>query len=124
MAAQVGSGNVEVVIDGKDFVLVPTAGAAQGISRAYGGLRGAINLVSALDLDAITRVIQLGLGPKAVKELGGNDKLGDLVWRSGLSDNTSQMVVKCIEYITVLTNGGRPVTPAGEEDEETGKDPQ
>lgn len=109
--ARVGAGNIAVQLNGEEYNLVPTLEAAQSISRGSGGLRVAINSVMNMDIDTIVRVVQLGLGPAVVKELGGASKLPQLVWESGFTDTSGELAVKCIEYLTVLSNAGRPVGP-------------
>lgn len=111
---RVGMGSVTITLgsgdEEKEYTLVPTLAAAQGTSRIAGGLRGAIDSIVKLDLDVITRVVQLGLGPKVVKTLG--TELSELVWQSGMTDSGGELASKCIEYLTMLSNGGRPLTPA------------
>ena len=122
---RVGAGNIEITLAEKDYVLVPTLAAAQGISRQAGGLRKAIDSIMLMDIDVITRIIQLGLGPKTVKELGGAEKLPAIIWQEGMTDSSGQLALKCIEYINVLSNGGRPPTkePDGEDGEAPGANP-
>ena len=103
---QVGVGNVTIYLDGKPYELIPTLAAAQGISRLGGGIRVAIDNVLKLDIDTIA---QLGLGPTVSKEFGNT--LPDVVWRSGFMDSDGELASKCVEYLTVLSNGGRPFNP-------------
>ena len=121
MSPKVGAGNITISLGGDDeskheYVLVPTLAAAQGISRTSGGIRGAIDKVIAFDLDTITNVVRLGLGPRVVKEIGQD--FNELVWRAGMTDTGGELVARCIEYLSVLSNGGRPLPKAGEAREE------
>lgn len=108
--AKVGAGNVTVTLNEQEYTMVPTLNAAQTTSRLNGGIRGAIDAVIKLDLDVITRVVQVGLGPKVTREIGA--KLPDYIWQAGMTDSGGEIVSKCIEYLTLLSNGGRPMTPA------------
>jgi hypothetical protein len=50
-----------------------------------------------------------------VKELGGANKIAELIYNEGLTDSTGEFAGKCIEYIGVLSNGGRPIQESNEE---------
>lgn len=113
---QVGAGNVVVRLGDAEYVLVPTLAAAQGISRMAGGIRGAIDGVVKADLDVIMAVVRFGLGPRVAKEIG--DKLPELVWKSGLTDSTGEISARCVEYLSILANGGRPLSIRSEADAE------
>jgi len=117
--ARVGLGNVMITLDAREYTLVPTLAAAQGVSRISGGIRGAIDAIIKLDIDVVTRIVQLGLGPKVTKEIGPG--LPDLIWQSGLTDSGGELAAKCIEYLTMLSNGGRPIIPEARDDSD---DPQ
>lgn len=112
---EVGIGNIKVVLNGQDYELVPTLGAAQGVSRIGGGLRAIIGRVVDLDLDLITRIINLGLGPKVVKELGGAEKVAEYVWQTGLLDGEGDLSALVARYVTHLANGGRPPKEANDD---------
>lgn len=120
---RVGAGNIELTLGGRDYVMVPTPAAALGISRQAGGLRKAINSIMEMDIDVIVRIIQFGLGPKVVKELGGSEKLATLCWEEGMTDTSGQLALKCVEYINVLSNGGRPPAEKLEEDGQASPNP-
>jgi hypothetical protein len=113
---RVGAGNVVITLGieeyEKEYELVPTLAAAQGVSRIGGGIRGAMDAIVKLDLDIITRVVQLGLGPTVTKTVG--PRLPDLIWQAGLTDSGGELAAKCIEYLTMLSNGGRPITTTEE----------
>lgn len=103
-----GEPNVTVTLDGRSHEMVPTLGAAQGISRSTGGLRKAMDLVAQLDVDAIALIVQLGIGPEAVKTLGGADRIPELVFEAGF---TGELASKCVTYLSRLATGGRPLAP-------------
>jgi hypothetical protein len=111
--ARLGTGNVLLTLAGKEYTMVPTLAAAQGVSRLSGGIRGGIDAVIRLDIDTIVRVVQLGLGPTVVREIGPS--LPELIFQEGLTDSGGEVVSKCVEYMTLLSNGGRPLTPIPDE---------
>jgi hypothetical protein len=104
-----GDGNVSMRLNNMDVVLVPSAGAAQSISRMHGGLRPALDAIQRLDLDAITNIVSVGLGPKGVSSLGGKDRIPKILYEAGLTDTSGEIIVKCINYVSILINGGRPL---------------
>lgn len=110
--ASIGSGNVDMELDGSKVTLKPTIKAAQGISRQYGGFIAAIGELNKFNLDALTQVVAFGLNKEP------ND-IADRVWRTG----AAQMTPHAIRYISILMNGGRPIE-ASKEDEEEAADPQ
>lgn len=102
----VGAGNVPIVLDGEQLELRPSLGAALAISRGTDGIRGAMNRVLQLDLDAVVMVIGQGLG----YENGSKDlkELPEKVWRTGLTDDSGGLVERCVAYLRLLSSGGRP----------------
>lgn len=102
-----GAGNVHFELDGKPMELVPSLQACIAISGIAGGLNAAIQRCLALDFETICAVITAGLNlnPTQAKNLR------EAVFRTGLIDLSGP----CIEFVHVVSNGGRPV-----EDEEGG----
>lgn len=98
----------------KEYVLRPTLNAALSISRQAGGIRGAIDAVLKMDLDVIVRTIQLGLGVQTARLL---KDLPERVWQAGLTDDQGQLAAKCVEYLHVLANGGKPIERKEEDTE-------
>lgn len=111
--AALGIGNVEIDLDGETVTLRPTLQAAQAISRLSGGISGAVRAVGQFDIDTIASVVSLGLG------VSGKDAkdIPDRVFNTGLAD----LIGPVSTYLTILANGGRPVTSGGEEDEDPRK---
>lgn len=110
-----GAGDVSIRIGDQDFVLRPTLEAALSLSRQDGGIVTTINAVANLSLDAVARVVRLGLGKQA--ERWPDRELERLLWQQGLTDR-GRVVRPCIDFLMNLVNGGRPI------DAEAHHDPQ
>lgn len=100
-----GAGNIEVQLGEHRLVLRPTLNAALNISRMQGGIRGALDKVAAMDLDAIVSVIRLGIGAEESRRL---KNLDELVFSNGLMDSQGEVLGRCLEFLAVLARGGRP----------------
>lgn len=105
---KIGAGNVEIDIAGNIYTLRPTLKAAQGVSRRFDGITGAYARIAAGDLDAITAIVNFGLGYE------GKDatRMESEVFEAGITD----MIAPVSRFISVLANGGRPPVEGGEED--------
>jgi len=111
--AQLGAGDVSLVLDGETVYLKPSYFAARTISQQTGGIQGAIERVLRVDMDAIVTVVTLGLGYGQQKPAPKD--LAEKIWRAGLTDDTGRVVERAILYLRVLMGGGR--MPADEDDE-------
>lgn len=120
--ARVGAGSVPITLGGQELALKPSIAAIKALSRGNGGIRPVISAVMSLDVDVIFNVVRAGLGPAVVKDLGGAEKIEELIYAEGLTDNTGAIVEKCTEYLMNLTRGGRPDRAAGTA-EEGGQNP-
>ncbi|WEX10279.1 hypothetical protein [Chelativorans sp. AA-79] len=110
--ARLGAGNVEIELDGETVVLKPTLLACQTLSRQAGGLSAAVEAVGRMDFDMLVSVIALGLNKKP------ND-VADAVWRTGMTN----LIAPAIRFLTIVSNGGRPLEgTGGSEDEENPQD--
>lgn len=112
---RMGAGDVVITLGGVDYTLRPTLNAAQIISRQSGGIRGAIDSILRMDMDVIAKVVTLGLGPQQAKNI---KNLAEAIWEAGLTDDTGAIIAKCVEYLHVLANGGRPVSQEARDDTE------
>lgn len=110
--ATLGAGNVDITLDGEPAVLRPSLQAAQSISRQNGGISGAVRAVGQFDFDAIVSVVTLGLGVTGAEA----KEIPNKVWKTGLTE----LVGPVSSFLTILANGGRPISSGGEE----GEDPQ
>lgn len=111
--ATIGAGDVSIILDGDPATLKPSLRAAQTISRQAGGIIGAMQAVGRFELDTISLVIALGLGRVKPNEV--ND-VAEQVYRTGLTD----LVPKVTEFLTIIANGGRPVSGGDENPPKTG----
>lgn len=96
--ARLGAGDVEIELDGEIVTLRPTLRAMQTISRQRGGIVTAAEAVGRLDFDAMVQVIKLGLDTDT-------RDIPEKVWRTGLGSLSGPL----IRYLTILSNGGRPI---------------
>lgn len=106
--AEPGAGNIPIELDGKAHELVPSVQACIAISRIGGGLHAAVQRCLQLDFDTICQVVTAGLGlnPQQAK------LVPEAVYKTGLVG----LSAPCIDFINVVSNGGRPI----EEDQEEG----
>ncbi len=102
-----GAGDVTITLAGEEFVLKPSLHAMMTISRTTGGIRGAIDGVARMEMDIIVRVVGLGIGQQQARRF--KNDLAEVIYESGLTDATGGVIAKCIEYLHVLANGGKPV---------------
>lgn len=114
---QPGAGNVEIVLGDDTLILKPTLNAALAISRTAGGIRGAIDKVAAMDFDAITSVIRLGIGTEEAKRRKDLDRM---IYENGLYDAQGEVMGKCIEFLSNLARGGKPADAVKDENSEEG----
>lgn len=111
--ATIGAGDVTIVLDGEPVVLRPSLRAAQTISRQSGGVIGAMQAVGKFDMDTITLVVAQGLGKVKPNEV---NEIAEQVYSTGLTD----LVPKVTEYLTIIANGGRPVSGSEENPQKPG----
>jgi len=103
----IGEGNVILTLeDGEELILKPTWGAAQAISRNFGGIASAVERVVRMDFDVTMQVLMFGLGYLNNKKPPPD--LQERIWRSGFTDDTGAVAEKAVEYLHVLANGGKP----------------
>lgn len=107
-----GAGDVTIELGNEILVLKPTLQAGIAVSRQTGGIRGAIEKVMALDLDAIVSIIRVGIGPKEAKRLVNLDQL---IYENGFTDSQGALGAKLIEFLANIARGGKP---ADDEDKE------
>jgi len=115
---KLGSGDVIIMLDDQEYTLKPTLRASQAISRRFGGLVKAVEQIQSFDTDAIVTVVAAALSINNPREL---QDMAEKIFNEGVNS----VAPKVIEYLGVLTNGGRPLDMGGEESVgETVKIPQ
>lgn len=89
-------GKTTVIVGEFEFELEPTLDAVRKIEQRFGGLRPALDALSALSIEAASHAIIAGanLTPKEAKEVP------EAVFAAGIADVTSQVV----PYIAALLN--------------------
>lgn len=95
---KIGDGDVPITIDGKVYNLKPGYKACLALATSGDGLRSLISRCANLELDTIRRVVAEGLGRNP-------DDLGEKLYASGLRNVSGP----AIDYLVILSNGGRPV---------------
>lgn len=105
---RIGDGNVPFKLeDGEELILKPTWGAAQAISRQFGGISGAVERVVRMDIDVTVQVILFGLGYLGTRK--PPQDLAERIWRTGFTDRSGAIGEMTIQYLHILANGGRPL---------------
>ena len=99
------AGDVSITLDGKPFVLRSTLGAAETVNAAFGSFTAAYERVGKFDFSAFVVIIAAGTD-KPTKEIKS------AVFKNGMTD----LVKPISEYLTLLSNGGRPATEAEGDD--------
>jgi hypothetical protein len=102
-----GEGNVAIMLDEKELFLTPSLGACMAISKLNGGLNAAVQRCLALDMDTIVAVIVAGLGLNPTQAA----KVPAAVYKTGLI----RLHGACIDFISIVGNGGRPLSDEEEE---------
>lgn len=105
-----GRGNVVIRLGDEEHILKPTMYAAKTLSRKYRGLNPLIDELVRLNIDAIQDVIEAGLGRAANTNVKERERLGELIWETGFTDDTGKLGELCINYVINLMRGGRPLT--------------
>lgn len=102
------SDNVTIELGGETVELKPTYGAATRIPKHFGGYMPAIDAVSKLDPSALETIIAYGmdLTPAGQKKLD----LPRKIYETGYP----KVAAPCIEFLTILMNGGKRVSDTEE----------
>lgn len=109
---RIGDGDVAITLDGKACKLRPSLGACQTIDRAYRGLGKAVALLQDCSFDTIVFVVAAGLGKDP-------EDVEDAVFATGALN----LMNPCIEFVSIIGNGGRRIEPEDEGGEEAGDPP-
>ncbi len=103
---------IPVEINGKPFVMKPTLAACIAISKAAGGLHGAVNRCAALDFETICFILQHGIGL--------NPKQGQLLQEEVFRNGVLYLSGPCISFIHIVSRGGKGLPDDGEDEGEDG----
>lgn len=113
---KLGQGNITVSLGGETLELKPTINAAQVLSQRYGGLQDVQMKIVALDMNVITDVLCLGLGPRYASAKQ-RQWIAEKSFEAGLSDDTGGIAAQAQMYVLSLMRGGRPL-PTKDADED------
>ena len=100
---------------GEEVTLKPTFLAASRIPKAFNGYMPAIDSVSKLDPAAIETILAFGMGLTAHGQKQMN--LPEKIYETGYP----KVAAPCIEFLTILMNGGKRVNEEEAEDQEQGE---
>lgn len=101
----------EATVGDTTYTLVPSLAAVRVVTQACGGLIPAIDKVRGIDFDTMAVTVAAGAGlVLSTKEF---DALATEIWQT---EDKRPIVNSCIEFLSVLLNGGRSL-PTGEEEE-------
>lgn len=115
----VGGGKVPIILEGKEYFLEPSLEACLELARSPVGLGGLIDRCKAMHFETICMIIGVGLRPngKALNPRQRDQMIPKAVYEAGIID----VAGICMEYLTVILNGGRELPD--EEDEEKEEEP-
>jgi len=96
MTSKTGYGTTVVILGDNEYTLIPSLDAVRKIEGRFGGLRPALDGLSALSIDACAAVIIAGasLNPKEAKDVP------DAVFAAGVGEVTAQVV----PFVVALLN--------------------
>lgn len=115
---RLGAGDVQIMLcdaqgdNPEPITLKPSYHAARTLSGLSGGLMGALERVTKLDVDAVVQIISLGMGSTPTRRPPKD--LGERVYATGLTDDTGALAERCVTYLRVLMNGGQMPQDGGE----------
>lgn len=106
--SRVDHGIVECSINGTDYTLKPTLDAYRRIQSRFGGLRGALEALSALNLEHMAHIVAAGAG------IGRNKtpKVEEDIFLEGIGNVTEAVA----PFVTALFN------PRGDKEEDSGNE--
>lgn len=105
---ETGAGDVKIFLEGHgEEVMRPTLDACRRLSSVNGGINKMIERCRNLEFEAIYTVIVAGLGTDS-------KTLPELIYKTGLLKLHSP----CIDFLIVVSNGGRPLVESEEEDKD------
>lgn len=115
-----GDGRIELELDGKPVALVPTLEACTEISKMAGGLAGAVERCRQLHFETICAVVGAGLEINGIRPnpTQRSKFLPKAVYEAGVVG----VAAYCMEFITVVSNGGRPLRSQDEDGDDDGED--
>lgn len=113
---EVGGGKVAITIDGRPAFLEPSLEACIEISKMAGGLNGAMERCRALHFDTLCMIVGAGLviDGNRLNPRQRQDMLPKAIYEAGTID----IAAACMEFVTIVGNGGRALSDEGPEEED------
>lgn len=108
--AKINEGDVEITLNGEQFVLRPTLKALSAIS-SMGGLTKVRQAIVDQDFNTLISVILHGANLAGRPE---GKQIPDMVFRNGLD---AALMVPLINYLGILANGGKPLPENADADQ-------
>lgn len=117
---RVGDGRIPFELEGKDYWLEPSLEACLEISKMSGGLGAAVERCRHFHFETICAIIGAGLRPngRPLNPRQRDEMIPKAVYEAGVIG----VAGVCIEFLTVIMNGGRPLPPEDEEEPEGQED--
>lgn len=102
--SRVDHGVIECSINGTEYTLKPTLDAYRKIQARFGGLRGALEAISALNIEHLSHIVAAGAGIGRNKAV----KIEEDIFLEGVGNVTESVA----PFVTALFN------PRGDKDED------
>lgn len=103
MSLEIGYGD-----DTETYILTPTVSVMRRIDRQFGGVAGVLEDLRRLRLSTVTALVQIGADVTGDKEKAALERR---VFATGIGNVTPHLV----EFIGVVSNGGRPLDSDGDD---------
>jgi len=117
--AKLGQGNVEVTLGVHSFTMKPTIHAMGMLSMKYGGLQDVMEKIARTDVNCTADVLAAGIGGNRFNGPKGRQELLQLMYDSGLTDDTGGVCAQAQLFVLMLMRGGRPLPNMGEIEDPT-----
>jgi hypothetical protein len=99
-----------VTLNSQVFQLKCTLRALKEVNARFGNFTNAYRKLTEFDFDAYSAIVAAGLG-KTIRDVEAD------VFRTGMPD----LVKPCTDFLNLLSNGGRPMDTADEEEAKPGE---
>jgi hypothetical protein len=101
-AMDVKNARVIIELDGEEVTLIPSPDAIISLSAKYDGFAPLVGALQRLNVQAAIDVVTVGAGVK--------DKAAKAMQAQVVTEGVVTLMPKLIEFVMVLSNGGKPLT--------------